>query len=312
MEYKTKCLIIGSGAGGCTAGIYTARAGLEPVLVCGSDLGGQLATTSDVENYSGFISIKGSELMDKFREQAEHCGANIVFDIITDIDFSKRPFVCKGDMNTFIADTIIIATGAKAKWLGLPSEQKYKGFGISACAVCDGAFFKDKTVAVVGGGNSAITEALYLSTIAKKVYLIHRSENFKAEKVLLDKVKKDDKIELVVNSIVEEILGEENGISKKVNGALVKNINTNDVKNISLDGVFVAIGHQPCNELFKGKLQLTEHGYVSVDPLTLETSIKGVFACGDIRNEMHKQAIIAAGDGCICALEVEKFLREQQ
>ena len=307
MEYKTKCLIIGSGVAGCTAGIYTARANLDPIIICG-ELGGQLATTSDVENFPGFELIKGAELTDKMRNQAEKCGAKIVMDLLTDIDFSKHPFVAKSGSNTYIADTVIIATGAKAKWLGIKGEQEYKGFGVSACAVCDGNFFRNKTVAVVGGGNSAITEAIYMSTIAKKVYLIHRNNNFKAEQVLIEKLQNNEKIEIKVPYSIDEICGEQDALGKFVNSVNLKNNETNDVEKLDLDGVFVAIGHQPCTELFKDKLEMTERGYIKTDPITKQTNIEGVYACGDVQDEFHKQAVVACGTACVCALEVEKFL----
>ena len=310
MEYKTKCLIIGSGVAGCTAGIYTARANLEPIIICGEP-GGQLATTSDVENFPGFENIKGGELTDRMRNQAEKCGAKIVMDFLTSIDLSKRPFVARSGSNVYIAETVIIATGAKARWLGLESEEKYKGFGVSACAVCDGNFYRNKIVAVVGGGNTAITEALYLSTITKHVYLIHRSENFKAEVVLLEKIKKSNNIELLTNSAIDEILGEEDALGRFVVGAKVKNTIDGTVKKIDVNGIFIAIGHSPCTDLFKGQIELTKHGYVKTNPLTKETSIRGVFACGDVQDEFHKQAIVACGTGCVCALEVEKMLMNE-
>ena len=311
MQYKTKCLIIGSGVAGCTAGIYTARANLQPILVCGEP-GGQLATTDEVENFPGFENIKGSELTDKMRVQAEKCGTKIVMDLLTDIDLSKRPFVAKGGSNTYVAETIIIATGAKARWLGLKSEDEYKGHGVSACAVCDGNFYRNKIVAVVGGGNTAVSEALYLSTIAKKVYLIHRSETFKAEKVLLEKLYKNKSIEVITNSAIDEILGASDALGKFVNGINVKNTKDGTTKKVDLDGVFIAIGHSPCIELFKDKVEITEHGYIKTDPITKETSIKGVFACGDVQDEFHKQAVVACGSACVCALEVEKMLMNEE
>jgi len=307
MEYKTKCLIIGSGVAGCTAGIYTGRANLNPIIICG-EVGGQLATTSDVENYPGFLKINGVELTDKMLEQAKQCGANIIMDTIKQVDFSNRPFVAKSNSNTYIAETIIIATGAQAKWLGVKGEDVYKGYGVSACAVCDGNFYKDKIVAVVGGGNTAVTEALYLSTIAKKVYLIHRNNNFKAEKVLLEKLYKNEKIELKIPYSIDEILGDEDAIGKFVNAVNLKNTETNNLEKLELDGVFIAIGHKPCTDLFSGVLELNERGYIKTDHITKETNIKGIFACGDVQDEFHKQAIVACGTACVCALEVEKFL----
>lgn len=314
MDYQTNCLILGSGGAGYTAGIYTARANLQPILITGNELGGQLATTSDVENFPGFDKILGANLMDKMREQAIKCGVNIIQDNIIDVDFSVYPYVFKSNSNVYYAKSAIIATGAKARWLGLPAEEKYKGFGVSACAVCDGPFFKNKIVAVCGGGNSAITEAIYLSTLAKKVYLIHRSEKFKAENVLLERIDEIDNIEKIVNAKVVDIIGDEDALGKFVKEIKVE---TNDVKlgkitkNISVDGVFVAIGHSPCVDVFKNKLNLTESGYIAVNKDTLETSVPGVFAAGDVRNEAHKQAVVACADGCICALEVERFLQSR-
>ena len=315
MEYTTNCLILGSGSAGYTAGIYTARANLQPILITGNDIGGQLATTSDVENFPGFEKILGAELMDKIREQAIKCGTQIIQDNIIDVDFSVYPFIFKSYSNIYYAKSAIIATGAKARWLGLPAEKTYRGFGVSACAVCDGPFFKNKVVAVVGGGNSAITEAIYLSTLAKKVYLIHRSENFKAENILLERINNIDNIEKIVNTNIVDIIGDEDALGKFVKEIKIE---TNDVslgkstKNIPVDGVFVAIGHSPCVELFKGKLKLTERGYIDANKDTLETSVAGVFVAGDVRNETHKQAVIACADGCVCALEVEKFLQSKQ
>ncbi len=303
MIFETKCLIIGSGVAGYTAGIYTGRAGLKPIIVSGN-VGGQLATTGYVENYPGFISIKGAELTNKMHEQAEKCGAKVVMDFIESVDLNNRPFTAKSSSNEYKADTIIIATGAKAKWLGLESEEKYKGCGVSACAVCDGNFYRNKVVAVIGGGNSAFSEALYLSGIAKKVYLIHRNENFRAEKTLIDNVKKIKNIEIITNSVVNEIVGDEDAMGKFVTGVKLQ-----DSKIINVDGVFIAIGHQPDTLLFKNQLKLTENGYIITDPSTKETSVKGVFACGDVQENNHKQAVVACGSACICALEAENFLR---
>ena len=312
MQYKTKCLILGSGGAGCTAGIYTARAGLKPILLCGTSLGGQLATTSDVENFPSYISINGGELMDKMREQAKHYGTEIIADSIKEVDFSQRPFVLKSENNEYIAESVIIATGATAKWLGIKGENEYKGFGVSACATCDGFFYRNKIVSVIGGGNSAVSEAIYLSTLAKKVYLIYRGNQFKAEKVLIEKMQKivdEGKIELVLDNEPQEIIGEEDALGKFVKGIVVKNKNTQEVKTIDTDGVFVAIGHSPETAIFKGKLDLTERGYIITNPRTYQTSIEGVYASGDVQDENHKQAVVACGSGCVCALEVEKFLR---
>ena len=312
MQYKTKCLILGSGGAGCTAGIYTARAGLKPILLCGTSLGGQLATTSDVENFPSYISINGGELMDKMREHAKHYGAEIIADSIKEVDFSQRPFILKSENNEYIADSVIIATGATAKWLGIKGENEYKGFGVSACATCDGFFYRNKIVSVIGGGNSAVSEAIYLSTLAKKVYLIYRGNQFKAEKVLIEKMQKivdEGKIELVLDNEPQEIIGEEDALGKFVKGIVVKNKNTQEIKTIDTDGVFVAIGHSPATDIFKGKLELNERGYIITNPRTYQTSIEGVYACGDVQDENHKQAVVACGSGCVCALEIEKFLQ---
>ncbi|MBR1428852.1 MAG: thioredoxin-disulfide reductase [Rickettsiales bacterium] len=310
MDYRTKCLIIGSGAAGCTAAIYTARANLKPILLCGNMLGGQLATTNDVENYPGFISINGGELMDKMREQAVHCGAEVIQDHLTSVDFSERPFTLKSGKNTYVADTVVIATGAQALWLGLKAEEEYRGFGVSACATCDGPFFRNKTVAVVGGGNSAITEALYLSTLAKRVHLIVRGDKIKCEKVLQDKLASNDKIETIFHSNVVDILGGEDALGKFVKGVLVKNSQTGEENKISVDGVFIAIGHKPCTDLFKGQIDLDEKGYIITDPRTGATSVEGVFAAGDVQDDAHKQCVVAAGMGCVVALEIEKLLND--
>ena len=315
MEYKTNCLILGSGGAGYTAGIYTARANLQPILITGNEIGGQLATTSYVENFPGFEKILGAELMDKMRTQAIKCGTQIIQDNIVVVDFSAYPFVFKSSSNIYYAKSAIIATGSKARWLGLPAEKTYRGFGVSTCAVCDGPLFKNKVVAVVGGGNSAITEAIYLSTLAKKVYLIHRSENFKAENVLLDRINDIDNIEKIVNTNIVDIIGDEDALGKFVKEIKVetKDISLGKItKNIPVDGVFVAIGHSPCVDLFRGKLNLTTNGYIEANKDTLETSVSGIFVAGDVRNETHKQAVVACADGCICALEVEKFLQSKK
>ena len=315
MHYKTKCIILGSGGAGCTAGIYTARAGLKPILICGTSLGGQLATTSDVENFPSYISINGGELMDKMREHAKHYGAEIIADNIISVDFSKRPFILKSENNEYEADSVIIGTGATAKWLGVKGEEEFKGFGVSACATCDGFFYRKKIVAVIGGGNSAVSEALYLSTLANKVYLIYRGDTFKAEQVLIDKLyqaEKDGKIELVLNSDTQEMIGEEDALGKFIKGIVVKNKLTNELRTIDVNGIFVAIGHQPASKIFEGQLELNERGYIITNPRTFQTSVEGVYAGGDIQDEMHKQAVIACGSGCVCALEVEKFLSRQK
>ena len=307
MQYTTKCLIIGSGGAGCTAGIYTGRANLKPILICGEP-GGQLATTNEVENYPGFENIKGGVLMEKMLQQAKKCGTTVITDVLNKVNLSTRPFIAESASHKYIADSIIITTGAQAKWLGLKSETEYKGFGVSACAVCDGNFYRNKIVAVVGGGNTAVTEAIYLSAIAKKVYLVHRNKNFKAENILLEKIKNINNLEIMIDYTVEEIIGNQDALGKFVSGIKLKHTITNQLIDVNVDGVFIAIGHKPCVDLFAGQLELTEHGYIKTNPVTHQTSVKGVFAGGDVQDEFHKQAIIACGSGCICALEVEKFL----
>ncbi|MFV3074251.1 thioredoxin-disulfide reductase [Niveispirillum fermenti] len=311
--HRSKVLIIGAGPAGYTAAIYAARASLEPVLVQGMTPGGQLTITKDVENYPGFADpVEGPHLMEQMRAQAERYGTKMFFDIISDVDFTQRPFVCKADSgDEFVADTVIIATGAQARWLGIPGEQHYQGAGVSACATCDGFFFRGKEVAVIGGGNTALEEALYLTHHASKVTLIHRRDSFRGERILQERVASNPKIEIVWDSVVEEILGQ-GGSSftdpKLVTGVRLRNVKTDGVTELSLDGVFVAIGHDPATSVFKGKVRMDDEGYIVTDPDSTRTNVPGVFAAGDVKDKVFRQAVTAAGMGCMAALEVERFL----
>lgn len=311
--HRSKVLIIGAGPAGYTAAIYAARASLEPVLVQGMTPGGQLTITKDVENYPGFADpVEGPHLMEQMRAQAERYGTKMFYDIITDVDFTQRPFVCKADSgDEFVADAVIIATGAQARWLGIPGEQHYQGAGVSACATCDGFFFRGKQVAVIGGGNTALEEALYLTHHASKVTLIHRRDSFRGERILQERVAANPKIEVVWDSVVEEILGQ-GGSSfadpKLVTGVRLRNVKNDAVSDLSLDGVFVAIGHDPATSVFKGKVRMDDEGYIVTDPDSTRTDIPGVFAAGDVKDKIFRQAVTAAGMGCMAALEVEKFL----
>lgn len=307
-EYKTQVLIIGSGPAGYTAAIYAARAGLEPMIVQGLAPGGQLTITTDVENYPGFGDvIQGPWLMDQMREQAEKVGTKLVFDLISDVNFDQRPFVCTGDSgDVFIAESVIIATGAEAKWLGIESEQKFQGFGVSACATCDGFFFRGKEVLVVGGGNTAVEEALYLTNHASKVTVIHRREEFRAEKILQDRLFRNPKIKVIWNTVLEEVVGGTDPLG--VTGAKIRDTKTNAVSDISVDGVFIAIGHRPNTDVFKGKITMDGEGYIEPIDATTRTNVTGVFAAGDVRDKVYRQAVTAAGQGCMAALDAEKYL----
>ena len=309
MTKKTKVLIIGSGPAGYTAAIYAARANLKPIQALGLQPGGQLTITTDVENYPGFADvIQGPWLMEQMRLQAEHVGTEMMLDMIESVDLSKRPFVCKTDGGDVIeADTVIISTGAQARWLGIPSEEKFRGFGVSACATCDGFFYKDKKVAVVGGGNSAVEEAMYLTNFASEVILIHRRDSLRAEKIAQDRLFKNPKIKVIWDSVVDEIVGTENPLS--VNGLKLRNIKTDTISDLAVDGVFVAIGHTPMSEIFKGQVDLDDEGYIRVTPGSTVTNIPGVFAAGDVADKVFRQAVTAAGLGCMAALEAEKFLQ---
>jgi thioredoxin reductase (NADPH) len=302
-------LIIGSGPAGYTAAIYAARAMLKPTLVAGLQQGGQLTITTDVENYPGFAEpIQGPWLMEQMLKQAEHVGANIVNDIIVSVDLSVRPFKAVGDSGTvYTSDALVIATGAQAKWLGIPSEQKFSGFGVSACATCDGFFYRGKDVVVVGGGNSAVEEALYLSNIAKTVTVVHRRSEFRGEKILQDRLFAKPNVKVIWNSTVDEILGTTDGMPS-VNGVRLKSTVTGDTTDLAADGVFVAIGHAPAVELFKGKLKQKPNGYLWTTPGSTATDVPGVFAAGDVADDVFRQAVTAAGLGCMAALEAEKYI----
>ena len=307
-EKKCKVLIIGSGPAGDTAAIYAARAGLSPVQVTGMEPGGQLTVTTDVENYPGFKEvIQGPWLMEQMKAQAENVGTEIIFDYITEVDFSERPFRCQGGGTTYVADAVIIATGAKARWLGLESEQKFQGFGVSACATCDGFFFKGKEILIIGGGNTAVEEAIYMTNHASKVTLVHRRDSLRAEKILQEKLFAHEKISVVWDSVVEEIVGDEN--PKSVTGVKLKNVKTGDVTDFPVDGVFVAIGHDPATAIFKGHIDMDGEGYLEVEAGSTRTNVEGVFAAGDVQDKVYRQAVTAAGQGCMAALEVEKYLQ---
>ncbi|MBA85664.1 MAG: thioredoxin-disulfide reductase [Rhodobacteraceae bacterium] len=307
----TKVLIIGSGPAGYTAGVYASRAMLNPILVQGIEPGGQLTTTTEVENYPGFTEIQGPDLMIKMQEHASAMGCEIIGDIITDLDTSARPFKATGDSGTvYTTDAVILCTGARAKWLGLDSEEAYKGFGVSACATCDGFFYRGQEIVVIGGGNTAVEEALFLTNFASKVTLIHRRDELRAEKILIDRLMKNEKIEPLWDHVLEDVLGEDT--PKGVTGVRVKNVKTDAVSEIPCKGVFVAIGHAPANELVKDVLELHNGGYVSVKPGTTETSIPGIFAAGDLTDHKYRQAITSAGMGCMAALDAERFLAEQE
>ncbi len=303
-----KTIILGSGPAGCTAAIYAARAMLQPVLIGGLQPGGQLTITTDVENYPGFADpIQGPWLMDQMRAQAEHVGTNMVDDIISSVDLASRPFKLKGDSGTtYTADTLIIATGASANWLGLPSESKFQGFGVSACATCDGFFFRGKTVAVVGGGNTAVEEALFLANFATKVTLIHRRDALRADKTNQMRLAANPKIEILYNAEVAEVLGSDD--PRGVTGLVLRNTQSGASSNLAVDGLFVAIGHSPATQLFEGQLEMDESGYIKTLPDSTKTSIPGVFAAGDVKDKVFRQAVTAAGMGCMAALEAERFL----
>jgi thioredoxin reductase (NADPH) len=303
-------IIIGSGPAGYTAAIYAARAMRKPMLIAGLQPGGQLTITTDVENYPGFAdTIQGPWLMEQMRAQALHVGTEFVEDVIVKAELGVRPFRLTGDGGqVYTCDALVIATGAQAKWLGIPSEQKFAGLGVSACATCDGFFFRNKEVAVIGGGNSAVEEALYLANIASKVTLVHRRDSFRAEKVLQERVFKHPKIEVVWDHAVDEILGDERGVT----GLRIKSTKTGAAQERKLDGVFVAIGHAPATELFKGQISMNDNGYIIVKPGTTETNIPGVFAAGDVADDTYRQAVTAAGLGCMAALEAEKYLAARE
>lgn len=308
----TKVLIIGSGPAGYTAAIYAARANLSPLMVTGMEPGGQLTITTDVENYPGFADpIQGPWLMEQMQAQAAHVGTHIINDLITDVDFNVRPFVAKADSGkTYTADSVIICTGAKARWLGLESEAAFRNMGVSACATCDGFFFRNKKVAVVGGGNSAVEEALYLAQICESVTLIHRRDSLRAEKIAQDRLFAHPKITVIWDSAVTDVIGvkQGEGPAPGVTGIALKNLKTGDTSTLNVDGMFVAIGHDPATELFKGKLEMDEGGYLITAPDSTATSIPGVYAAGDVKDKTYRQAVTAAGMGCMAALEADRFL----
>jgi thioredoxin reductase (NADPH) len=306
----TKVLILGSGPAGYTAAIYAARAMLKPILVHGAQPGGQLATTTDVENYPGYSKvIQGPWLMDEMKGQAEAVGTEMIQDHISKVDFSKKPFTATGDSGQiYTADSFIISTGAQARWLNLKSEQEFKGFGVSSCATCDGFFFKEKEVAVVGGGNAAVEEAIFLTKFATKVHLIHRRNELRAEKLLQEKLKANKKIEIIWDSAVDEVIGTTE--PKVVNAIKIKNLKTNDITELKVDGLFIAIGHDPATALFKNQLDMDKEGYLVTKPDSTQTNIPGVFAAGDVKDKIFRQAVTAAGMGCMSALEAEKFISD--
>jgi thioredoxin reductase (NADPH) len=303
-----KVVIIGSGPAGYTAAIYAARAMLEPILIQGYQPGGQLTITTEVENYPGFADvIQGPWLMEQMQKQAEHVGTRIVTDYVNDLDTSTRPFRLTCDSgDVYFADTVILATGAQARWLGLPFEETFKGYGISACATCDGFFYRGKEVMVVGGGNTAVEEALFLTNFASKVTLVHRRDTLRAERILQDRLFKHPKIEVVWDSAVEDVVGSEN--PRKVTGAFLRNLKTGALTERKIDGLFVAIGHSPSTELVKDKVEMKPNGYVATAPFSTATSVPGLFAAGDVTDDIYRQAVTAAGMGCMAALEAERFL----
>jgi thioredoxin reductase (NADPH) len=303
-------IIIGGGPAGFSASIYAARAGMKPIQFLGDQPGGQLMITTDVDNYPGFAQgIQGPALMDQMRQQTVHMGTVVVMETVTSVDCSNRPFVCQTSTNNiYTSDTIIIATGAQAKWLGISSEEKFRGFGVSGCATCDGFFFKNKVVAVIGGGNTAVEEALYLTNHAQKVYLIHRRNTLRAEDISQQKLFNHPKISIIWDSVVDEILGQEEGFLKSVTGIRIKNVHDQQQQTLPLDGVFVAIGHVPMTGLFKAILDMDEEGYIITPPGTTKTSIEGIFAAGDVQDKIYRQAVTAAGQGCMAALDAYRWL----
>jgi len=311
-HHHSSIIILGSGPAGLTAAIYAARGGHKPLLIHGIQPGGQMTITTDVENYPGFSDVvQGPWLMEQMQEQAASVGTDFISDIITDIDFSRRPFQCTGDSgDTYSGDTVIVSTGAQARWLGLDSEQRFKGFGVSACATCDGFFFRGKEVLVVGGGNTAVEEALYLTNHATKVTLVHRRDSLRAEKILQDRLFTNDKVEIVWNHVVDEVIGNED--PPDVLGVRLRDVRNEATKNVAIDGVFVAIGHVPETQLFKDQLEMDDDGYLVTKADSTRTSVPGVFAAGDVQDKIYRQAVTAAGTGCMAALEAAKFLAESE
>jgi thioredoxin reductase (NADPH) len=304
----SKVLILGSGPAGYTAAIYAARAMLKPVVVQGPQPGGQMTITTDVENYPGFADvIQGPWLMEQMRAQAEHVGTEMIMDQVVNVELNRRPFRLEGDSgNTYTCDALIIATGAQARWLNLPTEEKFKGYGVSACATCDGFFYKGKDVLVIGGGNTAVEEALFLTNFARRVTIVHRRDSFRAERILQERLFKNPKIKVIWNSVLEEVLGTDN--PKGVSAVRLRNVRSGGATEQETDGVFIAIGHVPSTELFKGKLEMSASGYLRTAPDSTQTSIPGVFAAGDVKDEIFRQAVTAAGMGCMAALEAERYL----
>jgi thioredoxin reductase (NADPH) len=303
-----RMIIIGSGPAGYTAAIYAARAMLKPVLISGYEPGGQLMITTDVENYPGFADpIQGPWLMEQMRKQAEHVGTQMISDHVSAVDLSRRPFTITCDSGeSHTCDTLVIATGAKAKWLGIPSEEKFKGYGVSACATCDGFFYRGKHVIVVGGGNSAVEEALYLSNLARTVTVVHRRDGFRAERILQERLFAKPNVEVIWNHVLDEVTGGSN--PPGVTGAILKHAETGAIREIAVDGVFVAIGHAPASELFRGQIEIRPNGYIKTAPNSTATNVPGVFAAGDVADDVYRQAVTAAGLGCMAALEAERFL----
>lgn len=309
-EYRNKVLIIGSGPAGYTAGIYAARAGLKPMLISGAEVGGQLTLSAEIENYSGFFpSTSSAELMETMSKQAAKFGVEMLNDTIVEVDFHHHPFECVSvNHNVFYADAVIIATGSSAKWLNTPDEKKFRGHGLSVCATCDGFFYRNKDIAVIGGGNSAVEEAIYLTNFARSVTIIHRHDKLRADKILADKLLGNSKINFKYNCVVEEILGKENPLS--LTGLKLKNIHTDKNEILGVDGAFVAIGHTPNTDIFRHQLELDNKGYIKTSPNSCATSIKGVFAAGDVKDPLFRQAIIAAGSGAQAAIEAGRFLNK--
>ncbi len=308
-QYQSKVIIIGSGPAGYTAGIYAARAGFSPILVSGFQKGGQLTITTDVENFPGFPEpIAGPELMDRMLQQAIKLGVKVIEDHITEVDFSHRPFTLISEQNSYQADSVIIATGASARWLGLENETKFRGFGVSGCATCDGFFYRNRHVAVVGGGNTAAEEALYLANIAASVTLIHRRDALRADKIMQDRLFKHPKINIEWDSVVTDVKGTDT--PKSMTGVVIKNLKTDKTKELAVDGLFIAIGHKPNTEIFKQYLKLDNEGYIVTEPGCSKTSVEGVFAAGDVKDSQYRQAITAAGSGCQAFLDAERFLRQ--
>ncbi len=311
-QHHSKVLILGSGPAGYTAAVYAARANLQPIVVQGLQPGGQMTITTDVENYPGFAEVvQGPWLMEQMQAQAAHVGTRMFFDTVTEVDLARRPFRCLGDGgDVYLGDALIICTGAQARWLGLPSEQKYRGFGVSACATCDGFFFRGKEVCIVGGGNTAVEEAIFLTNHATKVTLIHRRDKLRAERIMQDRMFRNPKIAVIWDSVLEEVIGTDN--PPGVTAIRVRNLKTGRETPIATDGLFIAIGHDPATALFRGKLALDAEGYLIAAPDSTATSVPGVFAAGDVKDKVFRQAVTAAGMGCMAALEAEKFLSAEE